>query len=198
MIPLPGSPGFGQYAIGHGPTGRSKYSLGSAHRGATRARIWTRGRTNPKKHSSHRCSSRRRLWRSARRHSCRQSFIKLVGILHRRVDPVEFTKETGSRSSMTRTQRTARYLAFSPGKTGYDAVVPPGNSPRPSDPTGVFTSTSKLRRTPGTCGWWCTDILAKYDPGNKHSVNYMWARPASAITSPRSAKFTRRCFAPRA
>jgi putrescine transport system substrate-binding protein len=95
------------------------------------------------------------------------------------IDPAildDFTKETGIKVKYdvfdSNELLETKLLA---GKTGYDVVVPSGNFLGRQIQTGVFTPLDKSK-LPNLQYMWptVTDILAKYDPGNKYAVNYMW------------------------
>ncbi len=95
------------------------------------------------------------------------------------IDPAileDFTKETGIKVKYdvfdSNELLETKLLA---GKTGYDVVVPSGNFLGRQIQTGVFTALDKSK-LPNLQYMWpvITDILGKYDPGNKYAVNYMW------------------------
>lgn len=73
------------------------------------------------------------------------------------------------------------------GSTGYDIVVPSASFLERQIKAGVFQKLdpSKLPNLKNVD----PDIaqrIALHDPGNEHSVNYLWGTPGSAITKPRS------------
>lgn len=88
----------------------------------------------------------------------------------------DFTKETGIKVKYdvfdSNELLETKLLA---GKTGYDVVVPSGNFLGRQIQTGVFTPLDKSKLPNSVHNWPVVyDILAKYDPGNKYAVNYMW------------------------
>lgn len=95
------------------------------------------------------------------------------------IDPAvleDFTKETGIKVKYdvfdSNELLETKLLA---GKTGYDVVVPSGNFLGRQIQTGVFTPLDKTKLPNSVHNWSVVyDILAKYDPGNKYAVNYMW------------------------
>ena len=88
----------------------------------------------------------------------------------------DFTKETGIKVKYdvfdSNELLETKLLA---GKTGYDVVVPSGNFLGRQIQTGVFTLLDKSK-LPNIKYMWpvVSDIMAKYDPGNKYAVDYMW------------------------
>ncbi len=95
------------------------------------------------------------------------------------IDPTileDFTKETGIKVKYdvfdSNELLETKLLA---GKTGYDVVVPSGNFLGRQIQTGVFTELDKSK-LPNLKYMWpvVSDIMAKYDPGNKYAVDYMW------------------------
>ncbi|AMN54912.1 polyamine ABC transporter substrate-binding protein [Roseibium algicola] len=88
----------------------------------------------------------------------------------------DFTKETGIKVVYdvfdSNEVLETKLLA---GGTGYDVVVPTGTFLARQIQAGVFSELDKSKLTNLSNMW--KDIEArvdKYDPGNKHSINYMW------------------------
>jgi putrescine transport system substrate-binding protein len=88
----------------------------------------------------------------------------------------DFTKETGIKVVYdvfdSNEVLETKLLA---GGTGYDVVVPTGTFLARQIQAGVFSELDKSK-LPNLSNMW-KDIEArvdKYDPGNKHSINYMW------------------------
>lgn len=61
------------------------------------------------------------------------------------------------------------------GGTGYDVVVPTGTFLERQIQAGVFQKLDKSK-LPNLKNMWqdIADRVTKYDPGNEHSINYMW------------------------
>jgi putrescine transport system substrate-binding protein len=61
------------------------------------------------------------------------------------------------------------------GSTGYDVVVPTGNFLARQIQAGVFQKLDKSK-LPNLSNMWdlITERVAKFDPGNEYSINYMW------------------------
>ena len=88
----------------------------------------------------------------------------------------DFTAETGIRVVYdvfdSNEVLETRLLA---GKTGYDVVVPSGTFLARQIQAGIFSRLDK-DRLPNLKNMWdaVAERTAKYDPGNAHSINYMW------------------------
>jgi len=88
----------------------------------------------------------------------------------------DFTKETGIKvvydvfdsNEILETKLLA-------GNTGYDIVVPTSNFLVRQIEAGVYQKLDKSK-LPNLSNMWdvVTDRVAKYDPGNEYSINYMW------------------------
>ena len=88
----------------------------------------------------------------------------------------EFTKETGIKvvydTYDSNETLEAKLLA---GRSGYDIVVPSGTFLQRQIQAGVYQPLNRSRLSNAKFIWPEVDArLAVYDPGNSHSVNYMW------------------------
>jgi putrescine transport system substrate-binding protein len=88
----------------------------------------------------------------------------------------DFTKETGIKVTYdvfdSNEILETKLLA---GGSGYDVVVPSGNFLARQIEAGVFQKLDKSKLTNLSNMWdVVTERVAKYDPGNEYSVNYMW------------------------
>ena len=89
----------------------------------------------------------------------------------------DFTKETGIKVVYdvfdSNEVLETKLLA---GGTGYDVVVPTGTFLGRQIQAGVFQKLDKdkLPNLSRTCGRTSMARIEKYDPGNEHSINYMW------------------------
>jgi putrescine transport system substrate-binding protein len=95
------------------------------------------------------------------------------------IDPAileDFTKETGIKVTYdvfdSNEILETKLLA---GGSGYDVVVPSGNFLARQIEAGVFQKLDKSK-LPNIGNMWdvIAERVAKYDPGNEYSVNYMW------------------------
>ena len=95
------------------------------------------------------------------------------------VDPAvleEFTKRTGIKVRYdtfdTNDMLEAKLLA---GRSGYDVVAPTGYFLERQIKAKIFQPLDKSK-LPNLVNLWpeVSQRLAKYDPGNRHAVNYMW------------------------
>lgn len=95
------------------------------------------------------------------------------------VDPKvieDFTKETGIRvtyDSYDSTDTVEKRL--SPGKSGFDVVIVPGEVLRRQIAAGLYQKLDKTK-LPNVKNLW-PEVMARlqaYDPGNQYAVNYTW------------------------
>ncbi len=95
------------------------------------------------------------------------------------IDPAvleAFTKETGIKVVYdTFDQMETVETKLLAGKTGYDLIVVTASFLPRHIPLNLYTEIDKSK-LPNLSLMWTdiTDRLAKYDPGNKYAVNYMW------------------------
>jgi putrescine transport system substrate-binding protein len=88
----------------------------------------------------------------------------------------DFTKETGIKVRYdtfdSNDTLEAKLLA---GNSGYDVVVPTAYFLARQIEAGIFLKLDKAK-LPNLANEWpeITDRLARYDPGNRYAVNYMW------------------------
>ncbi|TIP70012.1 MAG: extracellular solute-binding protein, partial [Mesorhizobium sp.] len=88
----------------------------------------------------------------------------------------DFTKETGIKVIYdTFDSNEILETKLLTGGSGYDVVVPAGPFLARQIQAGVFQKLDKSK-LPNLKNMWpeVMTLLAKYDPGNEHAVNYMW------------------------